>query len=120
MMTDFQIQLETFESVVPGGVRRVAWFIRSGDDWARVNEHASASVELCDRGPGTVWQRRILLCLPVGARLMRVESVPRRAAARDPLAYIVSPTGARDRDTRRSYFAVSASGKLERLAGPPR
>jgi hypothetical protein len=119
-MNLFQVNLEMFESIVPGGVRKVAWFIRSGDDWTRVSEHTDAHVEKCDVGPGTVWLWRVALSLPLGARLMRVESIPRRAPARDPLAYIVKPNGARDRDTRRSYFAVGARGKLERLAEPPR
>jgi hypothetical protein len=119
-MSAFQIQLETYETIVPGGVRRVAWFIQKDDDWARVSEHTGALVEQCDVGPGTVWLLRVVVSLPAGTCLMRVESAPRRAPARDPLAYIVSPARARDRDTRRSYFAVGAGGKLERLPGPPR
>jgi hypothetical protein len=109
------IQVEAYESVVAGGVRRVTWLVESGREWILASELPGASVEACDVGPGTVWLRRVTLALPPGARLMRVESAPERAAARDPLAYLFGPERRSTRQTRRSQFVVGLAGKLERV-----
>jgi len=113
------IEVEAFEAIVPGGVRRVTWLVESDGEWHLASESPGASVEARDAGPGMVWVRRVKVPLPPGARLARVESTPERAAPRDPLAYLLGPEQRGGRQTRRSQFVVSVAGKLERIA-PPR
>jgi hypothetical protein len=116
-MSTYPIELETFESVVPGGVRRVSWLVQRDEGWVIAGEVPGAQVEQRDVGPSMVWLRTVTLALPPGSRLMRVESTPRRAAPRDPLAYLFGPAPNHPRQTRRSHFVVNAAGKLERV--PP-
>lgn len=113
-----ELTLETFESVVPGGMRRVTWLVETDEDWTIIGELPHARVEHLDCGPGVVWRRRVVLSLPVGARLMRVESVPKRGPALDPLAYLLGPSARVGRETRRAQFVVAAGGALTRLPPP--
>jgi hypothetical protein len=113
------IVVEAFEAIVPGGVRRVTWLVESGREWRVASEFPGASIERCDARPGTVWLQRVTLELPLGARLVRVESAPKPAPPRDPLAYLFGPEQRRSQQTRRSRFVVGAAGKLERVM-PPR
>jgi hypothetical protein len=115
-----ELTLETFESVAPGGVRRVTWLIEGEDDWMLLAELPAAQVQNLDCGPGVVWRRQVVVTLPVGARLMRVDSIPKRAPAQDPLAYLLAPSARVGRETRRSQFVVAAGGVLQRLPPPPR
>lgn len=114
------IEVEAFEAIVPGGVRRVTWLVESDDEWRLASEQPGASVEARDAGPGMVWVRRVTLPLPPGARLARVESEPERVVHRDPLAYLFGSERRRGRQTRRSQFVVTVAGKLERVAPPRR
>jgi hypothetical protein len=116
---DIALELETFEAVVAGGVRRVTWLVLQAGLWTLVSDVPGAQVEQRDVGPSVVWRRRVKLVLPLGSHLSRVESVPRRAPARDPLAYLLTPSRGGDRETRRSYFVLCEKGKLERLAARP-
>jgi hypothetical protein len=111
-----KIEVEAFEAIVPGGVRRVTWLVESEGEWRLASELPGASVEARDAGPGMVWVRRVTLALPPGARLARVESAPERGARRDPLAYLFEAKQVRARQTRRSQFVVGVAGKLERVA----
>lgn len=113
-----EIELDTLEAVVPGGVRRVTWLVAMDDDWTLVSELPNARVEQRDTGPGVVWHRQVAVVLPIGARLMRVESVPRRAPPQDPLAYLLGSGAKSGRETRRSQFVVAPSGALQRLPPP--
>lgn len=115
-MVPHTIEIEAFEAVVPGGVRRVTWLVESGDEWIVAGEVPGASVERGEGKPGLVWLQRVTLTLEPGARLVRVESAPRRAPPRDPLAYLFEPERARPRETRRNQFIVNVAGKLERVA----
>ncbi len=119
-MPDLDVELESFESVVPGGLRRVTWLVLQSGKWIVVGDVPGARVERRDTGPGMVWLRRVTLALPIGAHLSRVESTPKRETPRDPFAYLLTPGPRGDRDTRRSYFSLRADGKLERLPGRPR
>lgn len=109
------IQLEAFEAIVRGGVRRVTWLVENDGEWRLASELPGASVEARDAGPGMVWVRRVTLALPPGARLQRVESAPKPAAHRDPLAYLFERDQRSSRQTRRSQFVVGATGKLVRV-----
>jgi hypothetical protein len=113
-----KIEVEAFETVVAGGVRRVTWLVQNGDDWLLASEWPGASVEQRDTGPRMVWLRRVTLELASGSRLVRIESEPNRAPARDPMAYLFEPPRAHGRQSRRSYFVVNAGGKLERVPPP--
>lgn len=113
-----ELTLETFESIVPGGVRRVTWLLETDEDWTIIGELPHARVEHLDCGPGVVWRRRVVLTLPVGARLMRVDSVPKRGPVLDPLAYLLGPKANVGRETRRAQFVVAARGALTRLPPP--
>jgi len=113
-----ELTLETFESIVRGGVRRVTWLLETEDDWTVIGELPHARVQQLDCGPGVVWRRQVVIALPVGARLMRVESVPKRAAVSDPLAYLLGPSTRVARETRRSQFVVAVGGALTRLPPP--
>jgi hypothetical protein len=116
-MSTYSIELETFESVVPGGVRRVTWLIQRDERWLVASDVPGARVEQRDVGPKMVWLRTVTVALAPGSRLVRVDSTPRRAAPRDPLAYLFGPAPKRTRQTRRSHFVVNAAGTLERV--PP-
>ena len=119
MRMDFELELDTFEVVVPGGVRRVTWLVLQDGTWTMASEVPGARVELRDAGPKVVWRRHVSLTLPVGSHLSRVESAPKRAPPRDPLAYLLAPKRDATRETRRSYFVLATGGKLERLASRP-
>lgn len=111
----YAIALEAFEIVVDGGVRRVSWQVADGEDWITAAEYPGASVELQDRSPGVVWRRSMLLHLPVGARLMRIESVPQpRTGQKDPMSYLWGAPRASAPQVRRRYFTVDVRGRLER------
>ena len=112
------IEVESFETVVAGGVRRVTWLVQNGDDWLLAGEWPGATVEQRDTGPRMVWLRRVTLALPPGARLVRIESEPHRAPDRDPMAYLFEPPRAHGRQSRRSYFVVTLRGKLQRVPPP--
>ena len=115
-MADFEIQLEVFEAVTEGGVRRVSWHVAQGERWLAVAKYPGARIDLADGTPGVVWQRRVLLCLPAGTRLMRVESLPDRSVQRDPLAYLWKAPARAPQRVRRSYFRVGGAGRLVRAA----
>ena len=117
-MADHEIQLEVFEAIAEGGVRRVSWHVAQGERWLSAANYPGARVNLADRSRGVVWQRRVLLCLPAGTRLMRVESLPDRSVQRDPLAYLWKRGGTQQR-VQRSYFRVGDAGRLVRATGEP-
>src|SRR3954467_6286318 len=105
-MADHEIQLEVFEATTQGGVRRVSWHVAQGERWLSAANYPGARFDLTDRGRGVVWQRRVLLCLPAGTRLMRVESLPDRAVQSDPLAYLWKRGDGTRQRVQRSYFRV--------------
>src|SRR5690606_18767536 len=45
VMTSHTIEVEAFEAVVPGGVRRVTWLVESGDEWLVAGDYPGANVE---------------------------------------------------------------------------
>jgi hypothetical protein len=114
-ITGFEIELQIFEAVTRGGVRRVTWHVSEQDEWVSVAATPGAQLDYQDRGPGMVWRRQVRLRLPVGAELMRVESEPARDAPKDPLAYLWGARRGTERRVRRSYFRVGEQGKLLKL-----
>lgn len=118
-MTSFQVELEIFESVTRGGVRRVTWHVAQQGDWVSATAWPGAQVENQKNERGTVWLCRVVVPLTLGAELMRVESEPDRQKCADPLAYFFEAPRARRRLVRRSYFRVGSGGRLLRLPQPP-
>jgi hypothetical protein len=118
-MTSVEVELEIFETVVRGGVRRVTWHVENEDDWISATVSPGAQVDRQDNSPGTVWRTRVLVRLPLGAKLMRVESEPDRQKSEDPLAYFWSAPRVHPRLVKRSYFQVADRGRLLRLPQPP-
>lgn len=114
-MKRFEVELEIFEAVVRGGVRRVTWHVEQEDDWISATAYPGAQMNRQDNSPGTVWRTRVLVQLPLGAKLMRVESEPERQKSQDPLAYFWSAPRVHPRLVRRSYFRVDSGGRLARL-----
>jgi len=113
--TEYAIALEAFEAVVDGGVRRVSWHVADGEDWIAAAQYPGASVEMADRSPGMVWRRSMRLLLPVGTRLMRVESLPpQRTTQKDPLSYLWGSSRASPQQVQRRYFTVDPRGHLQR------
>lgn len=118
-MTTLEVELEIFETVVRGGVRRVTWHVENVDDWISATACPGAQVNRQDNSPGTVWRSRVLVRLALGTKLMRVESEPDRQKPADPLAYFWSAPRVHRRLVKRSYFQVDAGGRLLRLPQAP-
>lgn len=115
---DYEVELQIFEVVTRGGVRRVTWLVDQEQEWVSAATFPGAELERRDRGPGMVWLCKVLLRLPLGARLMRVESQPERSEPKDPLAYLWSARRSTDRRVQRSFFEVGDQGRLIRISGP--
>ncbi len=98
------------------GTAQINWFVRFNDAWVHASVWEGARQERLDASAGTVWQSRTELDLPVGARLMRVESRPSDYARESPLEYLTRGAPSKRRNVRRHYFTVGRSGQL--LAAP--
>ena len=110
-----RVELVESEHVVPYGEARVTWLVQKADGWVRATEWPSAVLEDRDAGPGTVWERAVIVELPPGTLLERVESRPRPLPRKDPLSYF-DRQGARPRATRRTRYRVDVGGRLVPLS----
>jgi hypothetical protein len=110
------IELRETEQIVPHGAARTTWLVRQGSGWTRATEWPGASTEQRDAGPGTVWERVVVLVLPAGTELVRVESRPRPATSRDPLSYLEKSSRAPSRATARALYRVEVGGRVRRVA----
>lgn len=113
----YGVEVQTLERITPGGVTRVTWHVANGGDWVLVSAYPGAVVRHLDVGPGVVWARNVSVQLPLGTRLMRVESCPDRAPRKDPLAYFWEKPRGAPRSVQRSFFCVERDGRLVRC--PP-
>lgn len=114
-MTSYEIEIEALERITSGGVRRVSWHVLSDGEWVTAATLPAAQVQHLDRGPGIVWQQLVRVQLPLGSRLMRVESFPERSPPKDPMDYLWAERRGAPRATRRSYFRVAPGGRLVRM-----
>lgn len=106
------LELSEVGAVIAGGTRTTSWRVRLDRVWRSVAEAPGAEVELQQAGPGTIWERRILVALRPGTELERVVSEPDRRGPQSPLSHL---EGARQRPRRRvqrARFRVSARGEL--------
>lgn len=118
-MSSHEIELNIVETVTRGGVRRITWHVKQGDAWVSAATFPGVRLDNEFGGPGVIWQRQLLLSLPAGAELMRVESSPENSPTKDPIDYLWSARRGVDRSVHRSYFRVNAQGKLQRLTRRP-
>jgi hypothetical protein len=115
-VADEVVEVRSLERVVEHGHAKVAWLVRQHDAWVAAGEVAGAEVQQLDPGPGTVWEVQTTLRLPKGTLLMRVESRPAAAIARDPLEYLARETRQAARRVQRTYHRVGHRGVLERVS----
>lgn len=113
-----RVELSSSETVAERGITRVTWRVRHGDGWIGAAEHPGAVLERVDAGPGTVWETRIAIELPVGATVMRVESRPARYPARGVMDYLSRETRLPPRRVKRTLFRVGKRGQLVAVTGP--
>jgi len=106
------IELNDGEVVVARGTRAITWWVRKGESWINARGWPGAKVEQLAAGPGTVWQCRLELELPLGTVLMRVESHPVALARKDPFDYLERETRRARRKVTRTYFKVGRRGAL--------
>jgi hypothetical protein len=109
------VDVELFEQefVVARGTGEIHWFVRNNDSWQHVAGYPSAKSTRLDAPPGTVYKTRWELALPVGTRLMRVESRPLAAARKSALEHLFAPPRITvQRQTQRSYYVVDRRGVL--------
>jgi hypothetical protein len=114
------VELVDSESIVARGTRKVTWLVRVADAWARPDEQPGATTQERDAGPGTVWERAVTVPLPVGCRVMRIESRPYPQQHVDPLEYLRRDVRQTRRRTHRQEYRVTARGALERISPPTR
>jgi hypothetical protein len=107
------IILSESETVVPRGHRKVVWFVDDDERWRPVATHPSADVEEEEPAAATVWARRVLLRLPLGTNLMRVDSRPAEHPPRDVLEYLQRETRLAERQVLRTYYSVGWGGTLK-------
>ncbi|MCC6904131.1 MAG: hypothetical protein IT377_34505 [Polyangiaceae bacterium] len=106
------VQLFESETIVGRGRRKVTYLVRVNDAWVAASVHPGAVIERLSAAPGTVWEHRLELLLPVGSRLCRVESTPLAEPARDALAYLTDERRSPRRATRRRELVVDRRGDL--------
>ena len=114
-MTSYSLELEILEVVTRGGMRRVTWHLANEDEWVSVTQLPGAELTQRPNGPGVVWRKQVKVRLELGARLMRVESLPDRAPPKDPMDYLWQARRGVVRKVKRDYFRVDNGGKLVRL-----
>lgn len=103
------------EHVVAGGRAQVRWQVQLRGAWRPVASVPGADRELLSPSPGTVWQARIGLRVPVGTRFAREETRPRRES-RDALAHLEGARRGPARSVTRVEYAVGRDGRLARAA----
>jgi len=113
-----KVELFESESIVARGRKRVSWVVRYNDAWVSAAEYPGATSESLSPGPGTVWERRVELDLPVGTRVCRIESAPSPEPARDALDYLTREQLRPRRRSRRSELVVGTRGELSAAPAP--
>jgi hypothetical protein len=109
-----RLELTDGEIVVPRGTRAVSWWVKKGEGWINARGWPETKVESLDAGPGTVWESRLELEVPLGTLLMRVETNPAPLERTDPFGYLERETRRARRRVVRTYFKVGRRGQLLR------
>jgi len=112
-----RVELVESEAVVARGVRCVRWRLLSEGRGSDVASLPGARVESLPSSPGVVWQRRIELSLPVGARLEREVTSPGEQRRIEVLEHLGRDRrGAAQRVVKHRYV-VLRDGRLGRDEG---
>jgi hypothetical protein len=112
-----RVELVESEEVVGRGVRCVRWRLLSGARGTAVARVPGAVVESLPSAPGVVWQRRIELSLPVGARLEREVTSPRESSRVEVLEHLGRERRGVAQRVAKDCYVVLRDGRLERDAG---
>ncbi len=107
-----RVELSSSETVTERGTAKVSWHVKQGDGWVGAAEVVGVTQERLDAGPGTVWETRMVLELPLGTLLMRVESRPAPYQHRGVLDYLGREARLPPRRVRRSLYRVGRRGAL--------
>lgn len=106
------IELVDEEYVVARGTAEVHWFVRVNDAWQHAASCAGAREERLDPAPGVVYRTRVLLDVPQGTRLLRVESKPGAPRRETILEHLRRGPSLPPRRTLRRVYEVDARGHL--------
>jgi hypothetical protein len=113
------VELFESETIVERGSRMVLWRVCHNDASVSVTEWPDAQIDTLEPPAGTVWQRRILLRVPRGTILIRMESGPAPMQRLDPLDYLRRERVRAGRRTRHVTYRVGSGGQLT-IQGRPR
>jgi hypothetical protein len=106
------VELFESETIVERGSRTVLWRVCRNDAWLSVTEWPDARIDTLEPPAGTVWQRRILLRVPRGTILIRLESRPAPTQRLNPLEYLRRERFRTGRRTKRVAYRVGSGGQL--------
>ena len=108
------VELQEHGVVRGRGEQTLTWWVKDGDLWRRAAEIPGAVLTSEEPGPGTIWQRRIVLPLNVGTTLERVVAEPKPDPSRDVLMHLERGQKA-GRAVQRTRYRVNARGDLARV-----
>jgi hypothetical protein len=108
------VELIEGEYIVARGTRRVAWRVRDQGGWVPASRIEGALTDRRSPGPGTVWERAIVVELSEGTPLERVERQPRPGVRADPFEYLSREVRSAEQRERRTAFVVGPRGALLR------
>ena len=111
-----RVELTEHEIVVARGHEKVIWFVRHANNWVAAAAFEGAELLDVNAGAGVVWNRQVVLMLPAGTELMRVELRPRSGVRKDPMQYLRGEVRGMPQRTRRAYYVVGRGGVLTRRA----
>jgi hypothetical protein len=112
-----KVRVVAFECVVASGTRKTTWLVHLAGQWVSAKDVPGAELTRETAGAGTIWQTVAELPLQVGCWVQQVQSSPLRAAHTDPLRYLQQESRGMKRRTARTYFRVTADGRLQ---APPK
>ncbi len=103
------------ERVTERGTATVTYRVRKQDGWLAIGRWPNAEVSPIESGPGTVWERRVALTVPVGTLIERVESKPEVPRKKDALQYLCAGKPMPPRSVLTTVFRAGSRGELERV-----
>ncbi|MEB2310402.1 MAG: hypothetical protein OZ921_01285 [Sorangiineae bacterium] len=107
-----EVELTSSESVGERGTTRLTWRVRVGDGWVGAADYPGVTIERLAAGPGTIWEIRLVLELPTGTLLMRVDSRPGEPQRGDVLDFLARAPRLPPRRVRRTLYRVGPRGAL--------
>ena len=111
---EVRVHVIASETIADGGTRKTSWLVLYQSRWISARDFPGAELERMDPAPGTVWRSSATLLLPVGSWIQRVDTTPNPGRFTDPLRYLQQQRRSVSRRVTRTYFRVTATGKLKR------